>query len=113
TDAKKLLASKLLDIGAQVIPDAKLNREDEIVLRENSDNVVLPKNIGITLVDFKLEDDFRSGLNIKKFSDYDEVLKYFRQISFSGNHSTISIKPREQKEIIECVKQIFFLRKGL
>jgi hypothetical protein len=51
--------------------------------------------------------DKQKKINLKEFSNYDELLKYFRQISSNGEISDKRIEENKYKEILKVIYNIF------
>ncbi|NVO12302.1 MAG: hypothetical protein HXX16_20260, partial [Bacteroidales bacterium] len=112
---KNALARKLTEYHARIIPKISLSDSTEILYRRSSDNEIqLPDSLNLILTDFEITDDYlRKALKIREFSDYNEILKYFKQSSFSGQVSNESLSEAQQQQILLSLSQIFEAKKEL
>ncbi|WCT11032.1 sacsin N-terminal ATP-binding-like domain-containing protein [Mucilaginibacter jinjuensis] len=90
TEFKLQLAKDLVRLKAQVIPEGPegpVSITDEIIFRDNRNDLAkVPPFIGVNLTSFEVPDEeLKKGLGIKNFNDRNEILKYFRQVSPTGN----------------------------
>jgi hypothetical protein len=106
---KQQFAHKLKEIKADVIPDVRLGDSVELLYRKDNDSKLkLPDFLGINITSFDIkDDDFRQALGIKDFNDYNEILKYYKQCSFTGEHSEERIAEEQQKELILSLFWLF------
>lgn len=109
---KTALARKLRSKSVQFLPDAVISPQSKLLYRDSSNNGInLPKFMGVQITAFSVEDSFfREELEIKKFSELNELLKYFKQCSLQGELSSEKLTDTEQKELLLCLFNIF-LRK--
>lgn len=98
---------KLNDV--KFIPNSILNENTELLYRKKADsNLNLPDFLGINITDFEIKDSyFRKELGIKEFTDNNEILKYFKQCSFSGETATNTLTEIEQKDLIKNLYALF------
>lgn len=110
---KQEFAQKLLELKVNVIPNMKLDIDSELLFREKSNEMLkLPEFMGINITDFDIKDkEFKKGLGIKDFTDNNEILKYFKQCSFTGEYSNKSISEEQQKDLIKNLFIIFNTKK--
>ncbi len=110
---KKELAQQLREKGVSVIPDVNLDNNREIIYRKSQENTIeLPRTLDVSVTDFELKDStFKKELGIKDFSDYNEILKYFKQCSFTGTCSSNSISEEEQKQILRSVYELYLQKR--
>lgn len=111
---KKDLANVLKDNGARVIPDASLSDQMELVYRKSYDSSIkIPVFLGVNITDFEIKDDyFRKALGIKDFNDYNEILKYYKQASYSGHYDPDhKLSEVQQKELLKSLAEIFVNKK--
>lgn len=106
---KKEFARQLKVNDIKFIPNVSLNNNTELLFRRKTENSIkLPDFLGINITDFEIKDtDFRRELGIKDFTDNNEILKYFKQCTFSGEYSNSSITEAEQKNLIKNLYQLF------
>ncbi len=109
------LANQLKQLDARIIPAQSgimCSINDELVYRDqNSEGVqsFIPPFVGISFTSFKIEDgDFRRALGIKEFTDRNEVLKYFRQVSPSGKFHgpEKQLTEAQQQELLRSISTL-------
>lgn len=106
---KRELAYKLLTLKIQLLPNIILDHNLEVLYKEkDKDELILPTFMGVNVSYFKiLDEDFSSFLRIKKYSDINELFKYFRQTSIKGEISEKSITEAEQISLLRSLFQLF------
>jgi hypothetical protein len=109
TQFKTELAKKLIEKKAKVIPNVILSASSETLYRKKADIIIqLPDFLGISITDFEIKDsDFKKALNVSDFSEYNDVLKYFKQCSFHGDCSKNKLSENQQKSLLSALVQIF------
>lgn len=102
-------AKQLKSNNINFIPNVILNDYSELLFRKKTnDYLKLPDFLGINITDFEIKDDyFRKSLGIKDFTDNNEILKYFKQCSFTGEFTTESISEQQQKDLIKNLYLLF------
>lgn len=105
---KESFAKELIWNQARIIPNVILSESTELLYRKKNDSILrLPPFLGINITDFEIEDEpFRKKLGIKEFSDYNEILKYYRQVSLKGEVSNVALTELQQKELLLSVAQM-------
>ena len=109
---KHELAFHLKEEDVPFLPDVKITKKSEILYQDSKLSVgldlQLPEFLPIQISRFKVEDDFlRQELGIKPYSDLNELLKYFRQVSITGEYSKDRISESQQKELLLSLFKIF------
>lgn len=106
---KTQLAQALKEKKANVIPEFTDYTSKELVFRKASDLLIkVPDFIGINITSFEIKDvSLRKILGIKEFTDFNEILKYFRQTSYSGDFNKESITETQQQEVLKSLMLIF------
>ena len=110
---KSELARKLLEYNAQIIPDAIIAKNSEILFRKTSENNIrLPEFLGVNISDFEiLDNSFKKALGINDFNDYNVLLKYYKQCSFAGEYNEDSFTEDQQIELIKSLFRIYEAKK--
>ncbi len=110
---KEELFNKIRVRNARVIPNIEFDKIDEILFRkENNKSIQLPKFLNVTLTDFEIADKtIKQTIGIQDFTDPNEVLKYFRQCSFSGEYSSDTITEAEQVEVLNICYRLYLTKR--
>lgn len=110
---KNVLAPKLLSGQFELLPNIYLTNTKEIFYKKTSDNTLqLPNFIDVSVTDFELKDKYlRKKLGIKEFEDYNELLKYFKQVSYTGTYENEAITENQQIELLKSLFQIMNSKK--
>jgi len=105
---KDILAPKLLSSQFELLPNINLTNTKEIFYKKANDNTLqLPNFIDVSVTDFEIKDKYlRKKLGIKDFEDYNELLKYFKQVSYTGTYEKEAITEDQQIELLESLIQI-------
>jgi hypothetical protein len=105
---KEKFARTIRDNEVNIIPGIDLFKNTELIYRKKSkSDIKLPDFLGINITDFEIKDEhFKKALGIKDFTDNNEILKYFKQCSFTGDYAPETISEEKQKDLI---KNIYFL----
>ncbi|UJP64805.1 sacsin N-terminal ATP-binding-like domain-containing protein [Mongoliitalea daihaiensis] len=105
---KNILAPKLLSLDCNLLPEISLTRSKEIFYKKRGENSLhLPSFIGVSITDFEIKDKYlRKKLGVKDFEDYNEILKYFKQVSYTGTFEKDSLTEKEQIELLKSIVQI-------
>jgi hypothetical protein len=107
---KQELAKQLKRVDARIIPyrsSAPVSLINELIYREqksNEENKGIPTFVGINITNFKIQDEsLRKFLGIKDFTDRNEILKHYRQVSPRGavKPPTEAYTEQQQKELLE------------
>ncbi|NWL03594.1 hypothetical protein DM790_22470 [Flavobacterium collinsii] len=111
-DFKELFGKQLLKNNAEIIPQVQLNEEVEILYRKKIEKKIsVPEYLGVNIIDFAIEDEtFRKALGVRDFSDSNEVLKFFKQCTFTGEYSTESISELDQQQQIRNIYSFFEMK---
>lgn len=112
---KDQIVSWLRRCNAKIIPGIGLLTFSELLYRSTSkeDAIQLPSFMEIKVTDFKIDDaHLREKFAIKEFTDFNEVLKYFKQCSQSGDINNRRITEAEQAELLKSIYQIFLTRRN-
>jgi hypothetical protein len=95
---KRQLGDELVKMDAGVIPSSDSERQslsNELIFREMQKDELkafIPPFVGINMTSFEVKDiDLRKALNIKDYSDRNEILKHFRQVSHTGKYRDESL----------------------
>lgn len=106
------LTNQLRQKKVQFLPDVNTTVKSEILYREDIKTTInIPDFLGIQITTFNIPDDnIREGLGIRKYSDPNVLLRYFRQVSIQGEVSPERITETQQKELLASLFEIF-LRK--
>jgi hypothetical protein len=112
---KTQLAKTLINKEVKILPDVSDSKGKEIILRKSEDKELdLPDFLGITITNYQIDKfhgaELKKGLGIADFSDYNVMLKYFKQCKFSGRYAEESITEKEQQDLVRSLFQIFILR---
>lgn len=93
---------------------------DHIFYKKENKDIVIPKSVNISLTQYNFlshvdaltgYDEFKE-LKLKKFTNYNELLKHFRQIPKDGKiSSTKKISEDEQINILNSIFQIYLSKK--
>lgn len=84
----------------------------------NNTNISIPSNLNISITEYSFfnnayslatEPQFKD-LQFKKFTNYNEILKHFRQTSKSGDIGDAKIEEKEQKDILKTVFEIYLAK---
>lgn len=110
---KEELFNKIKVRNARIIPNIEFDKIDEILFRkENNRSILLPKFLNVTLTDFEIADKtIKQTIGIQDFNDPNEILKYFRQCSFSGEYSTERITEEEQVEVLNICYRLYLTKR--
>jgi hypothetical protein len=109
---KRQFGDILVQIDAGVIPSSGSERQslsDELIFREQQKDEIkafIPPFVGINMTSFEVKDkELRKSLNIKDYSDRNEILKNFRQVSPSGKfHNEFnSYTEDQQKDLLKSI----------
>lgn len=113
SDFKVAFAKVLKNREVRISHHARLSKEKELIYKKSTDsNIQLPSSLDINITDVEITDNgFREALGVKEFTDYNEIIKYFRQSSLSGEISSKRIKEEEQRELIKSLIQLFNSRR--
>ncbi|QHT65405.1 hypothetical protein GXP67_01295 [Rhodocytophaga rosea] len=112
---KLQLAEQLKMLDARIIPSEAGNScsiNDEIIYREQKldrSQSFIPSFLAINITSYKIEDEgFRKALGIKEFTDRNEVLKYYRQVSPSGKfHGPENqLTETQQKDLLRSISTL-------
>lgn len=105
---KDVLAPKLLKENCYLLPGINLSSTKEVFFRKSNDNgLKLPDFIDVSVTEFEIEDKYlRRKLGIKDFEDYNEILKYFKQLSYSGDYEEEKITESQQIVLLKSLAQI-------
>ncbi|WP_207420233.1 sacsin N-terminal ATP-binding-like domain-containing protein [Desertivirga brevis] len=105
---KKDLGSALIAGNVAVIPGVVLSDDNEVFFRKASDKVLhLPDFVNVSVTNFEVKDEsLRKSLRIKDFNDYNEILKYFKQVSFTGEYSSDSLSEEQQIEMLKSIAKM-------
>jgi hypothetical protein len=104
------LVKQLKAVDAKIIPNTingPVSINNELIHRDqksNEESKGIPAFVGINITDFKIQDEpFRKILGIKEFSDRNEILKYYRQVSPIGEVKPASsaCTEKQQQELLE------------
>ena len=111
TDHIRLISEGILKKKVQIIPiEGEFGRaiENEIIYRKPEDSPFkIPQFVGITLTDFIIENpEFRGFLRIKEFTQYNEILKNYRQVSINGEVNNDFITESQQIELLLSLTQM-------
>ena len=100
---KTELFETIRDLNAKVIPSIDFEKVEELFYRKKGGkDVKLPNSISIKITDFEITDTtIKSALNIKEFSDSNEILKHFLQCSFLGEVNDAEISESDQKALLK------------
>ncbi|WP_179317594.1 protein NO VEIN domain-containing protein [Winogradskyella undariae] len=103
---KKELFGKIKLINAKVVPNINLSETDEVFYRKSEVKDELPNGIPIKITNFEIVDSsIRKTLSIKEYTQPNEILKHFKQCTYLGEVSEVSISEEEQKNILKsCYK---------
>ncbi|MCL7765064.1 DUF3883 domain-containing protein [Polaribacter sp. Z014] len=106
---KECLAGKLLNENVQFLPGINLKEGDIIIYQKNEDKKIeLPDSIPIKITNFDIKDfKIKDKLTIKDYTQSNEILKYFRQCSFSGVYSRETIGEENQKHILKSCYELY------
>ena len=106
---KRELFSELKRIQASIIPNISFSDSNELLYRKSGEVVYdLPEHFPIRLFDFEIKDAFvRKTLGIRDFNETNEVLKHFKQCSFSGEVIKNPITEQEQKSILKGCYELY------
>ena len=112
TAFKKAFADVLKKMEVKVIPSAVLNDSSELFYRKSiDDNLALPDYLGVNITDFNVPDkELRDALGIKELSESNEVLKYFKQCTFSGVVAKEAITETDQQKLLLNVYRLFQIK---
>ncbi len=110
---KDVLAPELLSSSCNLLPNITLSNSKEVFYKKRNDKSLhLPNFIDVSVTDFEIKDKYlRKKLGIKDFEDYNEILKYFKQVSYSGNYQKESITESQQLELLKSLIQIMNSKK--
>lgn len=112
---KSEVINQLKVFGAKVLPgEISLNNTTNLLYKASSKDeaITLPPFVDIKITDFKIEDYYLwTQTGIKEFNDYNEVLKYFKQCTQSGDVADDVLTDLDQKEILKSLYQIFSFRR--
>lgn len=108
-DHKLKYANKLREIKAKIIPNVQLSDSTELLFRKNSENEIsLPDFLGINITDFEISDKFfKEKLGINDFTEYNELLKYYKQCSYNGDINNDTLLEIEQKELLKSCYHLY------
>ena len=111
SDHIRLISEGILKEGVQIIPiTGEIGRaiENEIIYRKPEDSPIkIPHFIGITLTDFAIENpEFRGFLRIKEFTQYNEILKNYRQVSMNGEVNNEFLLETQQQELLFSLSEM-------
>jgi hypothetical protein len=112
---KEELSKQLRQKEVRVIPNVTLGKNKEILFRKTNDsNIELPSFLDVNVTDFDVKDTtLKKGLGIKDFNDYNEILKYFKQCTFTGEFNSKGITENEQKDIIRSIYELYLQKKEI
>jgi hypothetical protein len=113
-DFKNELGKQLIDLDARIIPNdnnGSYSLQEELIYRENKREETLyspPTFIGINIFGFRIiDEDFRKALKIKEFTDRNEILKYYRQVSPNGDyHLEFQFSELQQQELLLSIANL-------
>ena len=110
---KDVLARKVLEESCMIIPNVAVSRSNEVFYKKNSDsNFNLPHFIGVNITDFEIKDKaLRKKLGIKEFEDYNEILRYFKQVTFAGDYERERLSDDEQIKLLKSLAEIISSKK--
>jgi len=104
---KEQLANKLKSFGCQVVPNSKLSDNSELFFRKGTD-IYIPEFVGVNITHYEIKDTaLRGFLSVREFTDYNEILKYYRQTTYSGQFESTAITEDQQREILTSLFSIF------
>lgn len=97
----------------KIIPETYITETSEVLYRENSEKILdLPIELGISLTKFEVKDKvFRKLLGINEFNDYNEILKYFKQVSYSGKYEKEKLTDNQQISLLRSLAEIMNTKK--
>ncbi|MFZ3576177.1 protein NO VEIN domain-containing protein [Tenacibaculum finnmarkense] len=106
---KAELFNALKNIDSKILPEISFKETKEIFYRKNGDNALkLPQSISIKITDFEIKDNFtKKVLEIKDFTDSNELLKHFKQCSQKGEINKNSISEEQQQEILQSCYTLY------
>ena len=107
------VSTVLKNNNSKIIPKLEVSINTEILYKKANDNFINnPKFLGIELTDFEISDPYiKKALGIKDFTDYNELLKYFKQCSFSGECNEEKLDEEQQVELLVSLFQIYEAKK--
>jgi len=110
---KDVLAPKLLSVNCSLLPNIVLSNTKEIFYKKSNDSKLeLPNFINVSVTDYEIKDKYlRKKLCVKDFEDYNEILKYFKQVSYSGIFETDRLAESQQIELLKSLVQIMDSKK--
>ncbi len=113
---KKRLAQLLLEHNVPLVPGIRFSREREILYKKPDDKKLdLPEFLGIAITSYEIDkvhcNYFKQQLQIKDFNDYNEILKHYKQCSFSGEYSTTTMTEVEQISLLQSLFKLFIARR--
>ncbi|MBD1395249.1 sacsin N-terminal ATP-binding-like domain-containing protein [Mucilaginibacter glaciei] len=112
---KSQLGKALVRLDAKVIPAAgegQHSLQEELIFREQQKDeikTIIPSFVGINLTAFEVADkDLRKALNIKDFTDRNEILKHYRQVSPGGSfHGPCErYSEEQQKDLLTSISSM-------
>lgn len=109
---KKELFNEIKRLNARVVPNINLLETSEVLYRKKENKgIKLPDILPIKITDFEILDEFvKDVLGVKDYSQPNEILKHFKQCSFSGAISDENITELEQKQILKCCYELFLTK---
>ena len=98
----------MIEGNVAVIPEIILSHDNELFFRKTSDKVLLlPDFVNVSVTNFEVKDEsLRKSLRIKDFTDYNEILKYFKQVSFGGEYSSDSLSEKQQIDMLKSIYEM-------
>jgi hypothetical protein len=106
---KEVFIKEIIKEKIQIIPQIDLYGNNEILYKENETTILsLPVNLNIQLTNFNVQDlTYKKILGIRDYNEPNEILKHFKQCSYTGLVSTERISESEQIDILKSSYQLF------
>jgi rRNA maturation protein Rpf1 len=103
------LFSLIKEKNAKIIPGIDFHKSDEIFFRKDGTRMIkLQETMSISITSFEIPDKIiRAYLEIKDYNEPNEILKHFKQCSYTGLVSVEGISESEQIDILKSCYQLF------
>ena len=102
------LFTEIKNLNVRVIPNINLADNEKVIYRKTENKgIEIPQIIPVKFTDFKITDEtIIKILDISDYTEFNEILKHFKQCSFLGEVSEERITEHEQKKILRSCYEL-------